>query len=920
MNLAAIIEVDQLQYVVVAAGADVAGALVQQAEAAADAAEAAAITVAGQIQSVGNRIGELSRITRLYNSGAAKPFGTNGFKITSGTSGLASTFQPRWFIDGAAEAGRTIKFIYGFTQSATFTRSFSIGMQVDTAGGAVNRSSVITNTVTGNRRIVTLTYAIQGDEEEIIPFFTIASAGNTASDETFTLTDFVPVYQSTESDVNTTADDTEVALADFQARDQLGKLFSISMGDQLASSTIVRSLSNGATNLAASGLTIPSASTGASSFIQCALPFAGAEHTGRTVRIVAAFDLSGTFTRDMTAAMQVVLTDTSSASRDSIIRRKVSGTRMIFTIDYELQGDEVTLQPVFSVGGVATTSNETITLTQFFLAFSASGRDYESANDASLDYKLARSPAYGFALAYGRIPSLTQPNVVTVAPTGADYTNVIAAIAGVGPVPVSERTKIDIAAGTYATAEVFDADYVDLTGYGVVLDGSQPDAVSAPDISNNSTMFVRKTTRLEGLDIRIKNGRYAIHLESSNVFEDRVQEIISCKVRHFGNDSAVNSAAWGSQFAIGSGVSSGQVVKLRDSYIWAKNHAAFSYHTNLKFENPSMVDAEGCTFAVDDSAGYAFQILPLGSFRPDKCRLVGNVFGGDIYYGNSPWLPTALIDQPADHCEVSVYGHGNTPAVFVNGDFGEALRIDSATTGGSSSVAISGTAVKAIFGDGTNDKYTTRAGSAGFSGAVWGWGDISTVAVGPSQNVQTKSLGQRLGNCTSANKTLSVVVNGGAPIVITFNLNYTASTNATIIAAINAALGSAATASVYKPGSFYRPRFSDEEFAPRNTGTVGLPFGTVCAFNGSDRSVRAMTSADSASLFGGVALQDIPVGTSGRVKKAGYVLLTDILRVDSASIAYGDTFSIDGANPGKITKGGAQGLFPAIRSNAVRIK
>lgn len=265
-----------------------------------------------------------------------------------------------------------------------------------------------------------------------------------------------------------------------------------------------------------------------------------------------------------------------------------------------------------------------------------------------------------------------------------------------------------------------------------------------------------------------------------------------------------------------------------------------------------------------------------------------------------------------------VYGYGNSPAVFRNTDPGKALRIASASTGAGSSIEVSGSAVKDVLGDSVTDRYFTVAGSAGAPGSagyVYGWGDIADTG----STAATTKLGARLGNCTVVNKTLSVTVDGGAPIVITFNQNYTAQTNATIIAAINAVLGAAAVASEFMPGARYRPFFADEEQGLIAAGGA-IAMGTVCAFDGNHRKIRPMTSADPSALFAGVAWEDLIAGRSGRVKRRGFLPIADILRTDVAAFVYGDTFSIDPGNPGKIVKGGAQGLFPAIRSDAVQVQ
>ena len=154
---------------------------------------------------------------------------------------------------------------------------------------------------------------------------------------------------------------------------------------------------------------------------------------------------------------------------------------------------------------------------------------------------------------------------------------------------------------------------------------------------------------------------------------------------------------------------------------------------------------------------------------------------------------------------------------------------------------------------------------------------------------------------------------------MTFNQNFTAQTNAQVLTFINGVLGAAALASTWKPGTFYRPSFADEEQSLKNNTATGIPFGTVLAFDTRREYVRPMTSTDAASLFAGVAWQDIDAGKRGRIKTRGWLPITDLRRVDSAAVAFGNTFSVDASNPGMITLGGAQGLLSAIRTNAVMV-
>ncbi len=170
--------------------------------------------------------------------------------------------------------------------------------------------------------------------------------------------------------------------------------------------------------------------------------------------------------------------------------------------------------------------------------------------------------------------------------------------------------------------------------------------------------------------------------------------------------------------------------------------------------------------------------------------------------------------------------------MFVIDDFGRALKIESVTESSISEIAVSGNAVPVIFGS-----VVSKPGAGGIRGYVHGEFDVSGTPVGPNADLQITSLGKRLGDCTSVNKVLTIEIDGTSSVNVIFNANYTSASNATILSMINAALGSAATASLYAVGERYRPLFADEERTFINSSATGIHMGAACAYT-SDRTVR----------------------------------------------------------------------------------
>jgi predicted RecA/RadA family phage recombinase len=217
---------------------------------------------------------------------------------------------------------------------------------------------------------------------------------------------------------------------------------------------------------------------------------------------------------------------------------------------------------------------------------------------------------------------------------------------------------------------------------------------------------------------------------------------------------------------------------------------------------------------------------------------------------------------------------------------------------------VAGTAAAAIFG-----RVFTREGGGGLKGQAWGEWDISGILVGPAGMTQvSNTLGRRLGDCTTVNKTLTVTVDGGAPVNVVFSGNHTTDSNATILGLINAALGSAATASEYSvsQGETY-PTFPDREVTVRNDGTVGIPrFAAVRTSPATGRAIRIHGTADPVSVFAGVALEPIPPGKTGRVLRSGLLNTPTQLYGLNSGLAVGAALYLSDSTAGAFSATGSR--------------
>ncbi|TWB61703.1 hypothetical protein FBZ98_1011048 [Rhizobium sp. ERR 922] len=530
-----------------------------------------------------------------------------------------------------------------------------------------------------------------------------------------------------------------------------------------------------------------------------------------------------------------------------------------------------------------------------------------------------------------RLRSREKGATVKIAPAGGDFTTIASAIAGS---PAGVRFTID-GAGSYSGSNYPffypSIDNLEFAGVGLqrpILAFALPANASLSDIANDSTVDLHHEITLRNLRLTGQNCRYVIHADSSNTLFGRRQVIEDCHLEHLGNDTAKayqdanggsGSSVWSNCSAIGAGISDGGGFELRRSTLLGYNFDALHCHNWGLAAAPITVDIEGNDLdprATTPGSSFAsFYWANIGSLQNDVVRLVGNRLGGPVVLGSWPWIPTDPAKVPANKMLATVTGYGNTPAPYVlDDDLSRALRITSATTGTSSSVTVSGTGADALFG-GT----TTIAGAVGLAGGVYGFLDVGDHLIGPNADQAVTQIGKRLGDCSTTAKTLTVLIDGATTKTVTFNSDYRAVANATILASINTALGSSAVADLFNVNELFRPRFTDEEERVYNSSATTILRKTAVAWATTGRpGVRTMTSTDAARLFAGIAYEDIRPGQWGRVKSKGAVRVSmDLLRSDSIAFAHGDMFGVSDAS-GRFAVGATIPLLMAFNPADVK--
>lgn len=418
-----------------------------------------------------------------------------------------------------------------------------------------------------------------------------------------------------------------------------------------------------------------------------------------------------------------------------------------------------------------------------------------------------------------------------------------------------------------------------------------------------------KDSLIKDVTFVVVNARYALHMDNP----------LGANTTHnFENVFFVSKGSKGSMQALGCGTSSGEEAYFIGGGSHSDGGIPFYCHNNSKFSLPSKMSFNGHTFSSNTSKLIG-RIESDGSLVKDNIELVGCGFGGTSYvieYGEL-WLkanPTQSYDS-FNHAEWQFTGYGNEPFLFDNQVNGYCLRFRTNAIGSGNSIRFvkSSSAFSSLIKNNQAnadvslyvnsrdyiDGYIVQDGSAGLSAQAWGCKDLTETAAYSDGGVVYTSLGKRLGDCSTAIKTLGVVING-VTNTVTFNKNYTAMSNTAILAEINSQL-SGAVADLYIYGRDYYPTMTDVAETAYNTGASFIPKGSVVT-----KSQGTVKLANANDKVYGVALDDIPVMTTtsegvkkgqGRILKRGYIYAdrtkAHFVLADDQTPAIGTRFSVN---------------------------
>lgn len=869
------------------------------------------------------------------------PVGQTGYQ-----SAIVKTLQLANHTNWAVGKNLRVYLVFSESDINLHTSKINVNLNVNRSGStAQNQAAAISyeRIVDANTVRYQFDYTIQAGDTWIQPFMQIKGSGVSNAGSTpwvFTLKNvYVEILNpSTETnkisekfksvDEKATLNATNIAANAAAIIAQAATISAKLVNHMVVPTSFNGQAVAGASGNASSRISIPATQTGNGSYVRALIPIAEFPNWADMIGIPVTFSYkvltSDNFYpgKSLTSVLTVTRSgaDTNpSISGNSITILSPNVLRVQFT--YTPTASDSVLKPYIQTSGAGAAvvadsffEMQEITYSHAIPLGFMTENDYSKAKEKAAYIGLIRALAARATSLESQLASVyVSPEVVlTVSPDGSKmFTSPKLANDSITDSSKYKPYRILIYPGVYTDTEVTVKPYTVWEGTNretCWLKGELPESATDGQITNTSTIWLKKTSGLRTLKITAETMRYAIHSEESGANVDAEHKIFNCHIEHYGMEKAnayraANSlpeVSWKSGRPYGYGAAS-NVTERYENCTFVSPIEALYAHNNKDFAAPNINTAIGCSY-IRTNFGKVGEIESLGSGRPDVMDLRNCDFScGYIRHSDSPWITVDPEKQYANHAEYNILISGHqTPVGYLDNTRGRALRISSNNVAGASTVRVSGTAANVLFG-----KVIEKDFGFGVKGYAYGDLDNSGILAGLASNVTvTNSLGRRLGDCSTVNKTMSVTINGGAPVVIGFNIDYTAVANSTILTSINAALGSAATADLYNvaAGEVYPQMVGKQLTLVNNSDSVTIPAWSALCYDTDKSKVRLMTSADSASKFVGFNPFAIGPKKSGRVLWEGILHKSQGRGLSAAAIVFGSDISIsttDFTTPGR---------------------
>lgn len=379
---------------------------------------------------------------------------------------------------------------------------------------------------------------------------------------------------------------------------------------------------------------------------------------------------------------------------------------------------------------------------------------------------------------------------------------------------------------------------------------------------------------VRSMSIFSKNARYCVHMDASGGRQADNYKISFFDVclRHYPN------AAQSFESPFGLGISDGMELRTeRCKFYVSRNYTPPLYlHDNVNFQKEFNWYIKDCQLinpeiAQKQNTNQIMTIQTLGSNIRGNIIFEDNDLGMSFpvfYCENNNAASKTNVEKYDANIFVRIVGHVDGPIGYGVGNSTSAvLRIQSKTTGVNSTVrfvttsSAFNTIVRGLLPSGYTEPngvihengYQYRDGVVGLSGFAMGELAIDTGRICSLQN--------RLGDCTTNNKVLGVIIDG-TQYNITFNQNYTNYSDADMLAVFTDVIGSVADVKLYNWGADYFPEIAPSFCRRRNTSTNVIFTGMGVHLLG-----NLMLVANNDSEVDAIALEDILPGYMGRISK-----------------------------------------------------
>ena len=350
--------------------------------------------------------------------------------------------------------------------------------------------------------------------------------------------------------------------------------------------------------------------------------------------------------------------------------------------------------------------------------------------------------------------------------------------------------------GEYAIAALQSTDYISLKG-----DGKEKTLISAELPDNLGTSFAYNMystiiqngnhTTISDMTISGKNCRYTIHtdrssLKTSNNYE---QYIENCKIISNKNTGDA-STVWSSEVPHGIGISDGMKMYMKNCEIITDTSVLY-LHSNADFKNPFYYKCSNIKCVQKSENSLKFAHVAAISAGTKGVFELNNVNG----LGRFDYSESIRSTNPVDLADIKIIGKNNgligvvkpnipkyQLRIIVNDNLTKHnIKFDSSKS--AYSLIIEGDNIIGNYNYIVENGQAYKEGGIGFS--AW---CIGLLPIPETSYDQNSKLSNRLGDCSSNNKELGIIVDDTSYSIF-LDKNYSQMTNDDIISDINEKLG-----------------------------------------------------------------------------------------------------------------------------------